>query len=191
MASFKNSKNLLSQKSEYARYFDNLRGVDFSSDQNDVADSRLAYLVNMYRDYKSGQGGAIETIPGFRAIRDFGGQINGIHIGNNKVFLHIGSWLYYAADITPDGIKFYNDYKIVAGGLKSNKPTVSFFCNGYLYILGGGYFGRIENENGAPTLKEVHEIAYVPTTWTGIAPGALTDSVADDYGGHGIGVPVF
>ena len=78
MASFKNKKNLLQTRDEYARYFDNLRGVDFSSDQNDVDDSRLAYLVNMYRDYKSGQGGAIETIPGFREIYNFESGINGI-----------------------------------------------------------------------------------------------------------------
>ena len=182
MSSFKNKKNLLQQRSEYARYFDNLRGVDFSSDHNDVEDSRFAYLVNMYRDYKSGQGGAVETIPGFRAIRGYGRKINGIHVGDNKIFLHIGSWLYYVADITEDGIEFYDDYKGVAGGLSMDKPTTSFFHNGYLYILGGGYFGRIENEKGSPTLKAIHEIAYVPTTYERIAPYALIDSNPDDYG---------
>ena len=63
------SKNLLTSRKSYSKYYGNFRGVDFSSDHTNVADSRFAYAVNMYRDYQSGQGVAIETIPGYRKLK--------------------------------------------------------------------------------------------------------------------------
>ena len=185
MASFKNSKNLLQQSGEYARYFDNLRGVDFSSDQTEVLDSRFAYLVNMYRDYKSGQGGCVETIPGFRLIRDFGAHINGIHIGNNNIFVHIGSWLYWTGIINEDGVAeiFEDEKTVVSGTTLSNEKTVSFFYEDFLYILGGGSYFRIEyDEEGYPNAVNIKDIAYLPTTWTHIDPEAQRDSDPEDTG---------
>ena len=43
---------------EYSRHYGNFKGVDFSNDHTQVHASRLAYLVNMYKDYKTGQGEA-------------------------------------------------------------------------------------------------------------------------------------
>lgn len=61
------SNNPISQKSESSAYYGDFRGVDFSSDHTQVSENRFAYLVNMYKDYKSKQGGAVETIPGYRS----------------------------------------------------------------------------------------------------------------------------
>ena len=61
------SNNPISQKSESSAYYGDFRGVDFSSDHTQVLENRFAYLVNMYKDYKSKQGGAVETIPGYRS----------------------------------------------------------------------------------------------------------------------------
>ena len=66
MASYYKTKNLLGNRDVYNRYYGDFRGVDFSSDHTQVAESRLAYAVNMFKDYQSGQGKALETIPGFR-----------------------------------------------------------------------------------------------------------------------------
>lgn len=185
MANFKNSKNLLSQKSEYARYFDNLRGVDFSSDQNDVADSRLAYLVNMYRDYKSGQGGAIETIPGFRVLELINGTVNGLHIGNRRIYVHAGSWMYEIGYVQEDGspaFYFGQEAEVVYPPICNDK-TISFFYEGYMYILGGGGYWRVEyTKNGYAELKNVADMAYLPTTWIDIDLAALSDSDAEDTG---------
>ena len=63
---YKTSKNLLTEKDVYNRYYGDFRGVDFSSDHTQVHERRLAYMVNMFKDYQSGQGQAIETIAGFR-----------------------------------------------------------------------------------------------------------------------------
>lgn len=70
--SFKSRENLNKGSTEYNRYYGNFRGVDFSSDHTQVHASRLAYLVNMYKDYKSGQGEALETMAGFRRRANFG-----------------------------------------------------------------------------------------------------------------------
>ena len=74
-------KNLIKSRDEYTRYYGDFRGVDFSSDHTQVHQQRLAYLVNMYKDYRSGEGNSLETIPGFRRAAYAGKdkKINGIH----------------------------------------------------------------------------------------------------------------
>lgn len=89
----------LTQRQEYSRYYGDFRGVDFSSDHTQVLDQRLAYSVNMYKDYQSGKSGGIETIPGFRRIFDTGGDgIHAIHTFkvNDKthVLVHAKNKLY-------------------------------------------------------------------------------------------------
>ena len=60
---------------EYSRHYGNFKGVDFSNDHTQVHASRLAFLVNMYKDYKSGQGEALETMAGYRRRADFSKKI--------------------------------------------------------------------------------------------------------------------
>ena len=90
-----------SNRSELSRYYGNFRGVDFSSDHTLVSEKRFPYLVNMYKDYVSGGGQGIETIPGFR--RRFSApnkaKVNGIHSYKDKdskrhVLVHAGTSLY-------------------------------------------------------------------------------------------------
>lgn len=93
-------KNLLGDRSIYNRYFGDFRGVDFSSDHTQVDDRRLAYMVNMYRDYRSGQGKALETIAGYRRRVELpeDAPVYGIHVlevdGAPHVLLHAGVRLY-------------------------------------------------------------------------------------------------
>ena len=106
MAKYKSEKNILAARDTYNRYYGDFRGVDFSSDHTQVAEGRLAYLVNMYRDYGAGQGKALEVMPGFRrrAHAPNGKKIHAIHTferrdeetGENKtdVLLHAGKSLY-------------------------------------------------------------------------------------------------
>lgn len=90
-----------SNRSEQSRYYGNFRGVDFSSDHTLVSEKRFPYLVNMYKDYVSGGGQGIETIPGFRRrfIAPNNARINGIHSYKDKdskrhVLVHAGTSLY-------------------------------------------------------------------------------------------------
>ncbi len=101
----KTAANLLQSKTEYSRYYGGFRGVDFSSDHTQVHEQRFAYSVNMFKDYGTGQGQAIETIPGFRRRVALPGspKIFGIHSFEQKapdsmtavkVLIHAGEHLY-------------------------------------------------------------------------------------------------
>ena len=116
MATYTKKKNLIKSRDEYSRYYGDFRGVDFSSDHTQVHDQRLAYSVNMFKDYQSGEGQAIETIPGFRKraiipkkqVNDGGvimsvpRKIRGIHRYDHvvdgkrdaKILVHAGEDLY-------------------------------------------------------------------------------------------------
>lgn len=50
---------------QYVRQYSGFAGVDFSSDQVLVKKNRLPYAINVYKDYRSSQGQALETIAGF------------------------------------------------------------------------------------------------------------------------------
>lgn len=95
----------LGNKTTYNAYYGDFRGVDFSSDHTQVHKQRLAYAVNMYKDYQSGQGQALETVPGFRRRVELpdAPTIYGIHKidvknGENRetrVLIHAGDKLYH------------------------------------------------------------------------------------------------
>lgn len=98
---YKKTKNLLKTRDEYSAYYGDFRGVDFSSDHTQVHNTRFAYAVNMYKDYQSSQGHAIETVPGFRRRVETpnGAEIYGIHSmlynGTMRVLIHAGNNLYH------------------------------------------------------------------------------------------------
>ena len=110
MSSYNKKKNLLRSPDEYNRYYGGFRGVDFSSDHTQVHDQRLAYAINMYKDYRNGEGNSVETIPGFRRrFTDPKGQkINGIHefehtksggTRDRDIIVHAGERIYYWEDL--------------------------------------------------------------------------------------------
>ena len=96
---------VLGNKATYNAYYGDFRGVDFSSDHTQVDRQRLAYAVNMYKDYRSGQGQALETIPGFRRRVELpdAPAVLGIHRlktegGGLKILIHAGESLYLWAN---------------------------------------------------------------------------------------------
>ena len=102
---YSKTKNLLKSRDVYNRYYGDFKGVDFSSDHTQVIEQRLAYAVNMYKDYQSGQGKALETIAGFRRriVLPEEAEIYGIHHFRHKaeggaiqtkILIHAGNKLY-------------------------------------------------------------------------------------------------
>ena len=89
---------MLSAREEYSKYYGDFRGVDFSNDHTQVIDQRLAYSVNVYKDYQSGTAGGLETIPGFRKVFEYGsGEIYGIHkyeTDTKHILVHVGNKLF-------------------------------------------------------------------------------------------------
>lgn len=114
---------MISAREEKSRYYGDFRGVDFSSDHTQVLDQRLAYSVNMYKDYQSGNGGGIETIPGFRRIVDTldKEEIYAIHSCKfnieerevGRVLIHAGKNLYLLLDDISDVSTGVSQEKVV------------------------------------------------------------------------------
>ena len=181
MAGFKTSKNLLQSRTEYSRYLSAFRGVDFSSDHTEVHDSRFAYAVNMYKDYRSGQGDAIETIPGFRVVvNEFDGKpVHGIHVGCEGVYLHVGKELWRVGTVDESGKITIAEEKTKAYNAMPDSKTASFCFGEKLYIIGGGYYLSVDADG---VVERVSDNAYIPTTYRSIDPGAQYDSIAEDYG---------
>lgn len=169
----KNAKNLIKSRDQYNKYYGNFRGVDFSSDHSMVSDQRLSYSVNMYRDYQSSQGHAIETIPGFRIVQDLSmfGKVRGIHVFKGAeteyILLHQDTLLV----VITDGkiIDVCNDMNL--------QKSVSVQFNNALYILDGKNFLSVKEvcitgENGTKTfsieiapLDDENLKAYIPTLY--------------------------
>ena len=85
-------------KSQYSRYLGDFRGVDFSSSPAMVEPNRFSYLKNLWKDYESEQGQAIETIPGFRVIMsdlEGLGTIHSIYEYRDAVMVKCGTFLYF------------------------------------------------------------------------------------------------
>ena len=100
------ANSILTNRSVYNAYYGDFRGVDFSSDHTQIHKQRLAYAVNMFRDYQSGQGQALETIVGFRRrlVLPDEQAIYGIHRLEHKnedgdiltkILVHAGEKLYH------------------------------------------------------------------------------------------------
>lgn len=84
----------------YVQCYSDLIGSDPSSDPRTVSRNRLAQCVNMWRDYDSEHGAAIETFPGFRSVWSTAGErIKGIYAlrtpsGVDCIIAHAGIHLY-------------------------------------------------------------------------------------------------
>lgn len=149
----KKKKNLVRSPDEYTRYYGNFRGVDFSSDHTQVNERRFAYAVNMYKDYRSGEGSAIETIPGFRRRFEAPSyiengiaktpKINGIHeyenIGSDGkreqfVFVHAGDRLYRWKDYPlTANVKHQLSLVVPIGAFPNDNSTYEYDFNDPTY----------------------------------------------------------
>ena len=143
-----------------------------SSDPRTVARNRLAYSVNMWRDYESEQGAAVETVPGFRRV--FKEEDDHIirqiwhYKGNyNNYIIVAHDWWIYAINI--DGNYENQDLYARYGA----SAMVGFFANNCFYILGEfndgenawkGFLKIYETSDGVLSAERV-ESTYVPTTY--------------------------
>ncbi len=162
----RNYSNLASSRSEYARALPGaeggFRGVDFSSSPHRVALYRLPDAQNMYRDYRSEEGGALETIPGFRQIKKLDGRINGLYRydtsdGTQYIAAHAGAKLYLCRESKRDAGEW-----VQAAGTMADNPSNAFVYNNTLYLLDGSSYKKLKENNGAYELLDVTSEAYAP-----------------------------
>lgn len=172
-----------SNRTEYSRYYSSFRGVDFSSDHTQVSESRLAYLVNMYKDYKSGQGEALETIAGFRRRAKFGdSKVYGIFYfkfeesseEKEQILVHSGENLYLWDD--PDKGYEKSSFTVLYSGMNKRKSS-SFVFNNRLYIIDGKNY-LVYNGKEVSIVKDN---AYIPATYINTIPAGENANVGTEY----------
>ena len=155
--------NLSKSKNEYTKIYSQFRGVQLGLD-GACAPSRLAYAENMYRDY-SGDGDAIESVPGFRKILSANGEVRSLFIQRTKengnfLLVHADKYLYRIplykrceATATPEPIAEVGENK-----------CRSFTSSSAIYVMNGEKILRIDDDGAVKTVGE-GESAYIPTLY--------------------------
>ncbi len=188
---------LASSRSEYARVLPNakggFRGVDLSHAPHQCEPYRASEIRNMWRDYRTDEGGALETIPGFRCLHSFaGGRVNGIHHfthgGGSFLAVHAGERLY----VCPESEKDLGGF-VAADGSLADAHSRSFVYNGTLYLMDGKTFSHLTKSDGGFTVSAVSQNAYVPKTFLHGEELEQRNMLTDRYlvaeqGGNGVEV---
>lgn len=133
------------------------KGVDFSTDPSLVDPSRSPLAVNMIAD----TGGMPEKRMGWRTLWTVEGPVNGLFVAvidqQQRFLVHGGTKIYeWFPDKAPEVLK---------QGVTSGRSAAQNM-GGRLWILTGGEYLVFDGE----TVKDVAEIAYIPTTVIGAAP---------------------
>ena len=156
-----------SSSAQYTRAYGDFRGVDLSSDPSEVAVNRAADLLNMYRDYDSEHGAAIETIPGYRCLFDLQGEIHGIWGYSSSqdesmrkyAVVHAGTRLYtFELDKRDEG-----SCEMRLEGLADSRSS-AFVQNNNFYICDGTniFVMKADSDFSVSNLKDE---AYMPITY--------------------------
>lgn len=149
-------------KTPKTRVYNNFAGVDFTSDSTMVQLNRSPNCVNMYKNYNSSLGQAVETRPGFLNLLRLSGKIYGIHFVKTvslslKVLIHSGTklllWNSYPSP------QEESDMVVLFSNMEETKSR-SFVYNDKLYINDGRNYIFFENNE----IKTVESVASIPTT---------------------------
>ena len=160
----------------YTRVYSNFVGADVSSDPKAIERNRLTECVNMWRDYDSQQGEAVETFPGFRAVaQQLGGgkSVHGMYhfrnrSGDDYIVVHAGTELYsFKAKELSESPNVLNPRAPILSGKLADQSSTGFLYNNNLYILDGEHYivvsGTTEGNATSITAKDID--AYIPTTY--------------------------
>lgn len=153
-------------KTPKTRVYSDFRGVDFTSDSTRVSLNRSPNCVNMYKDYKSSLGQAIETRPGFTNLLELGNEIYGIHFVKDsslKVLVHSGTELLLWSNYPEKQLK--KNMQVLFSNMAETKSR-SFVYNNKLYINDGKNYIFYDGSK----VKSVDEIAFIPTTTIARSP---------------------
>lgn len=139
--------------------YNRFKGVDFSTDSSLVEVYRSPWAVNMIAD----TGGMPEKRVGWRTLHTIEAPVNGLFYGvvagKVRFLAHGGTKLYgWAAEGDGEPVLLWE-------GLH-NGPSAAVNMAGKLWVLTGGEYLCYDGE----AVRDVSEIAYVPTTTIGAAP---------------------
>ena len=156
-------KRSFSDKSEYSVIYDDMHGVDFSSDGSNISRKRFSYVENMYKDYDGGGAGFIESIPGYRKIFNAKAPIIGIYsykTASNKTMLviHEGTSLY---ELDTENLNS-GEYIVTSGLMEEEYAVYSY--DGAMYFM-NGHNVFIISEKFRGSLGSSSPEIYIPTTY--------------------------
>lgn len=171
----KYAKILNGASGTYPRTIESFVGLDCASEASSISHRRVARCVNMWRDYESENGGAIETMPGWRRLASAVGRINGIFGFLGFIVLHAGTELYRIPFDELDSVTSLAKYAI---GSVANAPSVFFEGSGCCYILDSDKYYRIGT---AGERQAVTELAYVPVTYLNGNPYQQRNMLGTDF----------
>ena len=163
-------KKVLNAGSTYSRHYEKFGGL-----RGDARAPRAPYLLNMYRDYKSG-GTAIETVPGFRRIAGLSGRVQAIFghsvDGVFSLFVYAGRSLYRL----PDG----DAAPILLSDSLSGTAGVFLADGDALYFLdGAGYYRYDAASESLSPVGDQH--AYIPTVYRDGVPYEQRNLLTPSY----------
>lgn len=168
-----NARVAMSSRQQYSRYLGDFRGVDFSSSPAMVSQNRFSFLKNMWKDYESGQGQAIETMPGHRIVLDGLGSgsdrtVYSMYEYRDYVIAKCGTSLYAFLYNENGKISLANGDAPIATDLREGKITGFVFNNDFWFIDGKEYYKCScpeSNGTAAWSVEKVSDSAYIPTTY--------------------------
>lgn len=167
---------------QYTRMLTGFGGIDVTSDDSAVAANRFPYLVNMWRDWESENGAAVETVPGYRQIPvTFSGQSGAAKIHGlwpvkfavdgeeeEMLVIHRGSCLY----VFRTGDR-NTQTTLTAVGTVADADSTGFSYGSSFYLLDGTNFWRLSSPNSLEQLGDTTQAtgpstanAYIPTTYS-------------------------
>ena len=136
------------------RNYSNFRGVDFSNRKDEVNLSRTPDALNMWKNYKSSGGKAIETRPDVELLKEYSNAIFGLFFyeinGELHKIVHSGTNLYDEDDVIYDEMAEHTSH--------------FFVFNNKLYIKDGTHYLVYDGT----TCSEV--VGYIPQTTIGRSP---------------------
>ncbi len=150
----------------HRREYGALAGVDYLSTPSRVSARRSPDAKNVYKNYLSEAGQAIETRPGLHLlgsiVQSGESKIYGIHFLAGKALIHCGNKLYIHPAF---GGEFNMENVTLAEGfVMNNQPSASFLYDGKLYLLDGKNYLVYDGQG----LSAV--VGTVPVTSTSAAP---------------------
>ena len=159
----------IARKERRALTLENFKGVDLSSSPLRVSTQRATFMKNLIpRD------GVNRKRYGWRELLTLEGSINGVFSykeGKNEVLLvHAGTKLHRVSE--EGGAWVERELK---SGL-ADRPSQCFYRDGRAYILGFDAYLAYGYFDSGYALKDVSEIAYVPTTTISIDAQGVNDS---------------
>ncbi len=144
----------------YTVNIEQFKGVDFSNNPTQVANGRSPDAVNMI----SNQAGFPIKTQGYELVYDFGARINGIYRlydGQEHLLIHAGNKLYEG----------FTEPTLLSNNM-ADQRSMGFQMSEKLWLLDGASFKVFGKFEDTYAVKDVTEIAYVPTT--SIARGAAS-----------------